>query len=115
MKFTATAAGSTVPAGSYDAKFKGIEEFNEGEYGPGVRLLYEVTSGEHAGEIASRICSQKFSSKSNLFKFAGQLRGTEVSLGEDFDFAEFVGTTGKIMVETTANGESTRVSMFLKT
>ena len=72
MKFTMREA-TGLPAGSYPAKFTGAEPF-ENDFGPGVKLLFEVTAGEHAGEVGSRITSEKFSSKSNLYKVtkAGQ-------------------------------------------
>ena len=68
MKFTMREA-TGLPAGSYPAKFTGAEPF-ENDFGPGVKLLFEVT----AGEVGSRITSEKFSSKSNLYKVtkAGQ-------------------------------------------
>lgn len=114
MKFTVTAAGS-VPAGSYNASFSGIEAYEENvdKYGEGVSLLFQIIGGEHDGETATRICSKKFSAKSNLYKFAKSLVGRDLEAGEDFDFADHVGSKGMLIVEETESG-STRVSTFLK-
>ena len=76
MKFQVSPGGSAVPPGTYNAKFAGTEPMDDPEnenvqkYGVGVSLKWEIIDGEQAGETAGRICSQKFSPKSNLFKFA---------------------------------------------
>lgn len=109
------ASASGVPAGSYNATFSGLEKYEENveQYGEGCLLKFKITSGEHEGEEASRICSKKFSAKSNLFKFAKALKGSDLENGEDFDFADFIGVKGMIVVEETDSG-STRVATFLK-
>lgn len=50
MKFTVT-AGEGLPIGSYAARFTAAEPFDNGssEYGPGVKLIFEVLQGEHQG------------------------------------------------------------------
>ena len=113
-KFTVTSA-SGVPAGSYNATFVGLEKFedNAEKYGEGVLLKFKITTGEHLGEEATRICSKKFSAKSNLYKFARALKGSDLESGESFDFAGFIATKGMIIVEQTDSG-STRVATFLK-
>lgn len=113
-QFTVTSA-SGVPTGSYNASFVGLEPYSENseKYGEGVLLRFKILTGEHKGEEASRICSKKFSAKSNLYKFAKALRGSDLESGESFDFAEYVGTKGMVIVEATDSG-STRVATFLK-
>jgi hypothetical protein len=113
-QFKVTSA-SGVPAGSYNATFVGLEKYedNAEKYGEGVLLKFKITTGEHKGEEASRICSKKFSAKSNLYKFAKALRGSDLESGETFDFAEYVGTKGMVIIEATDSG-STRVATFLK-
>lgn len=113
-QFTVTSA-SGVPAGSYNATFVGLEmyEDNAEKYGEGVILRFKISAGEHKGEEASRICSKKFSAKSNLYKFAKALCGRELESREAFDFAEYVGTKGMVIVEQT-DGGSTRVATFLR-
>jgi len=108
--------GSGVPAGSYNASFVGIEPYNENlekGYGEGVLLRFKISSGEYKDAEATRVCSRKFSSKATLPKFAKALRGKDFESGERFDFADYVGTKGMIIVEATDSG-STRVATFLK-
>ncbi len=108
-------SASGVPAGSYNASFAGLDQYQENieKYGEGVLLRFKILTGEHKGEEASRICSKKFSAKSNLYKFAKALRGSDLESGETFDFAEYVGTKGMVIIEATDSG-STRVATFLK-
>lgn len=113
MKFEMKSAGS-VPAGNYTAKFVGIDPYDEhSEYGEGVILRFEIVGGDHDGEVATRICSKKMSSKSNLYQFAKSLAGREIEAGETIDFGDFVGQKGMLIVADRDNG--TRVENFLKT
>lgn len=108
-------SASGVPVGSYNASFVGLDAYTENceKYGEGCSLKFKILGGEHKDEEASRICSKKFSPKSNLYKFAKALIGRELQAGETFDFANFVGTRGMIIVEETEGG-STRVATFLR-
>jgi hypothetical protein len=106
---------SGVPAGSYNATFEGVEAYTENldKYGEAVVLKFKITSGEHKGEETSRICSKKFTAKTNLYRFAKALLGRELSKGESFDFANHINAKGMIVVEETEGG-STRVATFLR-
>lgn len=114
MRFTVT-AGEGPPVGSYAAKFTSVEPFDNGssEYGPGVKLTFEVLQGEHQGQKASRICSMKLSPKSNLYKFLQAFKGGKLEVGEQIDLNSFVGQQGMIIVEATEGG-STRVGSFIR-
>jgi hypothetical protein len=111
--FTVSEAG--VPAGSYNATFAGLEAYEENldRFGEGCVLRFAITSGEFKGREASRIVSKKFSSKSNLYRFAKSLVGRDLQSGDRFDFADHIGAKGMIVVEQTEGG-STRVATFLK-
>ena len=113
MEFTVGSGG--LPVGAYSAIFVGAEPYTENveKYGPGVSLKFRVVGGEHNGEDATRICSAKLTPKSSLGKFAVALKGGSVIAGERFNFANYVGTAGSIIVEATDNGGS-RISTFLK-
>ena len=106
---------SGVPSGSYNAIFEGVEAYTENldKYGEAVVLKFRISSGDHKGEEASRICSKKFTLKSNLYRFAKALLGRELSKGEAFDFANHINAKGMIVVEETEGG-STRVATFLR-
>lgn len=111
MKFIVT-AGEGLPIGSYAAKFSAVEPF-ENEYGPGVKLIFEVLQGEHQGQTSSRICSAKLSPKSNLYKFLQAFKGGKLEPGEQVDLLSFIGQTGMMVVEQTDSG-STRVGSFIR-
>jgi len=115
--YTVFTVGSAtgVPVGTYDATFSGLEKYegNVEQYGEGCSLKFKITSGDHEGAEASRICSRTFSSKSNLCRFAKALVGRDLASGERFDFADHVGATGLIVVEETAGG-ATRVATFFR-
>lgn len=110
MKFTVSPSG--LPVGSYGAKFIAAEPITN-DFGDGVTLKFEVLSGDHTGETATRICSTKLSPKSNLFKFIQALKGTKPEAGEEIDLLSYVGTAGMIVVEETDSG-STRVGSFIR-
>ncbi len=107
--------GSGVPAGSYNASFVGLEPYSENieKYGEGALLRFKISSGEYKDMEATRICSRKFSSKATLPKFAKALRGKDLEAGEKFDFADYIGTKGMVIIEPTPSG-STRVATFLR-
>ena len=111
MKFIMKAS-SGIPVGGYAAEFVGAEEF-ENEFGPGVRLKWKALDGEHADCEASRICSQKLSPKSNLYKFVKALKGSDIEAGEEIDLQAFAGVRGMIVVEETDSG-ATRVASFIR-
>jgi hypothetical protein len=113
MEFTVSSGG--LPAGAYSAQFTGAEPYTENveKYGPGVSLKFKVTAGEHAGGEASRICSAKLTPKSSLGKFAVALKGAPINVNERFDFDNFIGVQGTILVEATDNGGS-KITTFLK-
>jgi hypothetical protein len=113
MEFIVSNGG--LPAGAYSAQFIGVEAYleNQEKYGPGVSLKFRVLDGEFAGQEATRICSQKLTTKSSLGKFAVALKGSALAAGERFNFAQYVGTLGTILVEQTDGGGS-RIATFLK-
>ena len=104
-----------LPPGAYTAKFVSAEPYTENQekFGPGVSLKWRVVGGDHDGEEATRICSAKLTPKSTLGKFAVALKGGAIASGERYNFANFVGVTGTILVEATDNGGS-RISTFLR-
>jgi hypothetical protein len=112
-QFIVTESG--VPAGPYSATFQGLDPFEENldKYGEGCILRFVISSGDFKGKEASRIVSKRFSPKSNLYRFAKALIGRDLQSGESFDFADFVGTKGMVVIEATDSG-ATRVATFLK-
>ncbi len=114
MKFQATTGG--VPADIYEVEFCNIEDFESdagSQYGPAVKLTFRIQTGEFKSQLASRICSQKFGPKAALRQFAESICGQELSAGEDFDFGDHFGQTGRVVVKETDSG-ATRVDTFMR-
>lgn len=111
MKFVMTSA-SGIPAGNYPAKFVEAEGI-ENDFGPGVRLTWEVLQGDHQGAKTTRIVSQKLGPKTNLFKFVSALAGRKPEAGEEIDLTAFYGLSGMVIVGD-CEGGSTRVESFIR-
>lgn len=115
MSLSFTMGSGGVPAGTYPARFAGIEPYTENaeKFGPGVSIRFVITEGESKGMEATRIVSQKLSPKSALAKFATAIKGSPIATGESFSFDPYVGAIGMIVVEPTESG-STRVAAFFR-
>ena len=100
-----------IPAGNYSAEFIGVEEF-ENEFGPGVRLKWQVNNGERTGSTTSAMCSQKLSPKSKLYQFVKAMKGDEITAGEQIDLQSYLGLKGLIVVVESESG-ATYVESFL--
>lgn len=113
MEFVCGSGG--LPPGAYSAEFIGAEAWEENieKYGPGVSLKFKVLSGAEAGNEAGRICSAKLTPKSALGKFAVALKGSAIAAGERFNFDDFIGVVGTIVVELSDSGGS-KITTFLK-
>jgi hypothetical protein len=104
-----------LPAGSYQAKFLGIEEFDKHpEFGPAVSLKFEVIAGERAGAMASRILQKKMTLQSGLGRWACGLNGGPIAVGQRFSFDDVVGIVGELTVGTKDDG-TTRPESFKRT
>lgn len=94
-----------IPVGIYSAKFADWEEKDDGQYGPYVRLEFEITSGEQKGTKRSLVASTKLKkgkdqkTTSKLFKIVSSLLGKEPSTEEKVSLKELVGTKCQIMIE----------------
>ena len=113
MEFEATSGG--VPADIYTTEFANIERFasEKGkQYGPAVLLSWRILAGDYEGQYATRICAEKFSPKAALRKFAEAICGRELAPGEHFDFTDYYGVTGRVVVKETESG-SARVDTFM--
>jgi hypothetical protein len=77
--------------GSYEAIFTRYEE-DEMEHGPVFKLCFKITNDEeYQGKELSRLVSQKFNPKSNLFQTVQGLLGQPIRPGEELDLDELVG------------------------
>ena len=79
--------------GSYEAVFTRYEE-DEMEFGPVYKLYFKIIDDEeYEGKELSRLVSQKFNPKSNLFQTVQGLLGRPVRPGEEIDLDALIGRT----------------------
>ena len=77
--------------GSYEAIFTRYEE-DEMEHGPVFKLYFKITNDEeYQGKELSRLVSQKFNPKSNLFQTVQGLLGRPIRPGEEIDLDDLLG------------------------
>ncbi|NLF73189.1 MAG: hypothetical protein GX575_29485 [Candidatus Anammoximicrobium sp.] len=112
LEFEITVGGGCVPAGFYRATFEGVEATEHEEFGPGLRFIWEVIGGEHAGEKATRITSDKPTPKNAAGRMIAGLTGQTLKPRVRIDLAPSVGQEYLLQVEETPNG-STRVSTVM--
>lgn len=98
-------AGS-VPAGSYSAKFVGVEPFQskDGKYGDGLRWKFQIVGGSLNGQVASRITGPTPSPKNSCGQVLSGMLGKSLQADQEFDIDLLVGRTFLIVVKATANG-----------
>ena len=114
LQFEIAQGGSTVPAGIFKVKFQNVEPSNHDEYGPGLKFVFEVTDGEHDGEQATRITSDRPMPKNAAGKMIAGIIGRSLTPNEHIDLEPYVGKTYLGQVEETKNG-GTRVASVMPT
>lgn len=101
-----------IPAGMYKAKLAGWEEKTGGNFGPYLRLEFEITEGEYAKTKRSFIASSKITkgktteTSSKLFRALTGLLGREPLPNEEISLKEMVGKKCQILVEDTPGKEN---------
>ena len=100
-----------IDAGVYPAKLVSWEEKNDGQYGPYVRMEFEVTSGDYKGVKRSIVASTKLTKgkkgkhTSKLFTIVTALLGREPKSGEDISLKDLEGDGCQIIAEAPPEGE----------
>ncbi len=92
-----------VPAGSYLAKFIGMEPTNN-EFGDGLRWQFEVANGPLKGAKTSRITSQSPTPKNACGKMLSGITGKTLTPGEDVNLDAHIGKTFLVVVINTESG-----------
>src|SRR5262245_15571090 len=105
-------AGSGPPAGSYVARFEGVEQTQHETYGEGLRWKFKVLQGPQAGQLASRTTGLKPSAKNGCGKVLAGLVGRALDLDEEIDIVQYVGRTYLIVVQAGEKG-GTRVEAVI--
>jgi len=107
------AQGGGPPVGVYKAKFGGVEETQHDEFGAGLKFVFEITSGEHAGEQATRITGPKPTPKNACGRMLAGISGETLKPGVTIDLAPHVDKTYMIQVQETKN-DATRIETIIK-
>lgn len=107
------AQGGGPPVGVYKAKFVGVEETTHDEYGAGLKFVFDIIAGDHAGEQATRITQPKPTPKNACGRMLAGISGETLKPGVTIDLAPHVGETFMIQVEETKN-DSTRIGTIIK-
>jgi hypothetical protein len=104
-------SGSGVPAGGYTGEFTGAEPTppnQEKGYPAGLKWSWKITSGEHAGRVATRITGAKPSPKNGCGKILNALMGKTLVEGETVNLDDYVGRR-YTMIVSAGEGGGTRV------
>ena len=112
LTFEVTTGGGP-PVGVYKVKFVGTEETEHDEYGKGCKFVFEVDSGDHAGEQATRITGPTPTPKNACGRMIAGISGETLKPGVRIDLASHVGEIYMIQVEETKN-DSTRIGTVIK-
>jgi len=97
-----TEGGITVPEGLYQAKVKEIKE-NTGEFGPYVKLAFDITEGEFNGTTKTLVASLKMTrnksgKNSKLYDAAKAILKEEPKTGDSLDLNNLIGKTCQILI-----------------
>lgn len=96
-----------VPAGSYLARFVGLETTTN-DIGEGLRWIFEVTAGPHTGAKASRITSPSPTLKNACGKMLAGVTGRGLAPEESVNLDAFLGRIYLVVVVNTDSG-ATRI------
>jgi hypothetical protein len=97
------------PPGTFRGRFLGVETSTHVQYGAGLRFLFEVVSGPHAGLRASRVTPAALTLTNAGGRMLSALTGRPLRADEAVDIDEFIGREYILTVEETPTG-ATRVA-----
>lgn len=115
IEFEFSKGGESVPAGMYKAKFVRVEDREKNEHGASVRFVWEVTTGEHTGREATRICGidRPPTAKNGLGRILSGLAGKQYEPGDKIRPDDFVGRLYLLDVKDAPGGNGTRVETVM--
>lgn len=112
LVLTATVGGNYVPVeeGLYDATITRYEDSEpHAEYGPGVKVFFQIDETDDAGEDGGRelsgLASVKFSEKAKLRLWSEAAIGRKIEPDEEFELDQIVGKRVKIKVVHVHKGD----------
>ncbi|MBY0461006.1 MAG: hypothetical protein K2V38_27105 [Gemmataceae bacterium] len=98
-----TLSNGSVPPASYNAKFVGVESAEANQYGPGLRWVFEIVGGSHAGTRVSRMTGAMPTLKNACGKLLMSVSGKN-SVGETIDLSQYAGKVYLIIVAPRPEG-----------
>lgn len=96
-----------VPEGTYEATFKNIEPGDESQYGPTMRWTFSLNGDSPISEI-SAVKSQKFSNRSDNYKWARRLGHPEGASISNQSVLGLIGNPCMLMVTVEAGEDGTQ-------
>jgi hypothetical protein len=98
-----------VPPGQYWARFLGVEDRDDENYGPGLAWRFVILDGPYAGQEVSRITSLEPTKRNACGKLFQGLAGGRVADGAQLDIDSFIGREYGVVIVESSTGQSTRV------
>jgi hypothetical protein len=102
MKLTIKAGG--VPAGSYVARFLGVEQRDYPQYGPGLLWQFEIVAGPHAGGKVNAMSSPDPTAANKCGRILAGIMNKLPGVGESVDLSTYVGKSFLVIVEQSDRG-----------
>ena len=106
LQFEIGSGGSCVAPGNYRAKFVGVEPTEHEEFGAGLKWIWKVSTGDKAGEVASRITTPSPTLKNACGRMISGITGQSLTAGSKVNLDEFVGKEFLLQVGSTPSGSS---------
>lgn len=102
-----------IPAGWYTGKLFSVEE-TEGQFGPQLKLHWDLGDVEGQQTEISNWCSMRFSPKSKLYEIATILFKKQIPEDYDLDTDHLIGREADLMVEVKALGDGRSVNKIAR-
>ena len=94
-----------IDGGVYPAKLVDCEE-HDGNWGPYLKLFFELQDGDHAGVNLTAVASARFSNRAKLYLWTKALLGARrIPRDYDFDIADVIGKRCLLRVDVVDNGD----------
>lgn len=92
-----------VPEGSYLAKFEKVEQ-STNSLGPGLKWVWVISTGPHAGTTVSSVSGVSPSAKNRCGKLLFGMLGKQLQAGEEVDIAKLFGQQFLVIVRKAESG-----------
>jgi hypothetical protein len=103
---------SPLPPGMFPTVLKNFEETTHPEFGEGILIRFEITGGQHAGQVSGVTISTESppSPTNKAGRILAGLLGRALTPGEKVDLSQFVGKPYNVILETNKKGTGTAIT-----